>query len=1627
MRFRFLAPLAVLTLASSALAAPPAPSGAHPRIFLGASTLAAIKAKMGDPASSAARAIAFCDDIAKNPSKYATNDNWQWPGGAPTCGLAWRLTGDPKHAAAGLSMLNALLDDKDKVGDKAGGDKVVQPDDGYFMRVYAPYAALAYDWLWDAPGMDATKRTHARARFKAWVDWYDASGYLRDVPGSNYQAGYMYAKTLIAIAEGGEDGATSDAYWSSVVDVRWTQQTVGQGFSPSGPLVGGDWPEGWQYAPLSTLEYVLGARALGEQGVALPALAQFASDMVVRYRHSMVPKGDMQWVGSGDFDDNDNLHSPLVSRPLLAVMAGPSSDEAAGYAAFLNQTAATEKDVFPFLHALAEARGATPVDYTLASPKWTVVKGTRTVFARSSWDASAFWGVFAAAPAFGPDHQHPDASNVAFSRGSDHLIVDPSPYGSLSTLTSNALSVESNSVGKTLKPSQSFDKSRAELAFARSTASGIVAARADLSQAFVGDGVPSDVPYARRDWAFLPDGAIVLVDRARTDDPSRGMLMRLRSPSDFALDATGAKATVGGSVVDVRAVLLPAGVKATTRHVPKDTNGCYASPTFGVCDHARVDVGEYAIKVPGPSAQAIHVVSGLAAGETAPEVVSMNDAAIDPAKNAAVIGASVHRGTTHTFVVASSAKDGASGASLSYVVPAGGSSHHVVFDAPEDASGNATVTATASGGHCTITITAGGSTLGRPVIFALGDGTDPCKTIDDAPNLPGGTPSGTGGGPGTGTGGSGTGAGGATTGAGGGAAKGGASSGIGGASAKGGASSGVGGASAKGGASVGGAGANAAAADDGSSGGCGCRTAGSPTSMGAAGLVAIAALVARRRRRRVALAVTPGRRLDSRSATADRESAMSLRPWLLVTSCIVSGCGAAPEPRVATPPPAEQTTAAVTPPARPSRFEVRGPEASKIGIDHLGTYPAPGQRLPRAISFSPDGKQVTFLHGEERSRVLSLVSMDVETGATTVLVRGADFAEKKRSREEELRRERQRQMAEGVTEYRWAKKADAMVLPARGDVFLRTNGALTRLTETPEPELDPRLCDDGSRVAYVRGAELFAMDVKTRKEHALTRGVAGTTRGQSDYNGQEEFGERSGYAWAPGCDRIAFVEVDERKVGEVPVMGYREGKADLMMQRYPLTGATNPSVRAGVVDVTTRKTTWITLPPGGERYMGRFTFSPDGKTLYVQTITRDQKQLALVAVDPATGKARELFTELSETWLEFATMRPLESGQRLLWTHAVAGHRHLAVRDAATGAQIADLTSGDGNVDDVVDEDGKSAWFVGAFDGALERHLYSVPLAGGALTRLTREHGTHHAVVSPRHGRFVDLHSATDRPWAAPIRDASGTVTASLPIDVDPEYSSFDARPIELVTVPGPGGLPLFGALLRPRDVKAGERHPVIVMVYGGPHSHDVGDWHAPRLLWQHLADRGFVVFQLDNRGSNGRGPGFEAPIHRRMGQVELEDQLAGVEWLKKQSFVDGERVGIHGHSYGGFMTVLAMLKAPSVFKVGVAGSPVTDFSLYDSGYTERYMGTPHDNPEGYAGTDLTKLAGNLQGKLMLVHALMDENVHFDNTARLVDALVQSRKRFDMFVFPGERHGYRGPAARRYAMEGVVDYFVKNL
>ncbi|MBM4374102.1 MAG: S9 family peptidase [Deltaproteobacteria bacterium] len=750
----------------------------------------------------------------------------------------------------------------------------------------------------------------------------------------------------------------------------------------------------------------------------------------------------------------------------------------------------------------------------------------------------------------------------------------------------------------------------------------------------------------------------------------------------------------------------------------------------------------------------------------------------------------------------------------------------------------------------------------------------------------------------------------------------------------------------------------------------------------------------------------------------------SSRLTLAAVCLALTGCGVG---AVLTPPLPLGSTSTMNPLA-----PILPASESLVTVDRIAAFPPPGWHVPRMIRMAPDGSLVTYLKSETGGSDMALFAFDPKTREHRVLLRARELVDEGRAmtREEELRRERQRTQIHGVTSYAWASNAMTMLVPIGDRVFVRrADGTSTALAG--DGIVDPKLSPDGTRIAFARGRELWLAEVGGA-ERAITQGAPeGVTRGQSDFNMQEEFDEPSGLFWSPTSDRVAFLEVDERQVAEIPILGYR-GAPDLQALRYPRAGATNPSVRLGVATVG-GQVRWLDLAlpapfEGASGYLGRLSWSPDGQSLYLQRLTRDQRHLALVKLDVATGAARVLARHDDASWTSMTEHVPLADGRVLaVWPHE--GRRHLALIDGERGGLLRQATQGEFDVFHLVGVDRRGrALAIANRDAPLERALYAVDLVTGSVLRTTPEPGVH--VIESGHVEhgYVDVHSSHNRPPRVTIHDADGAPIGAIDLPEDPDVARLGLRSPELVTVPARGDAPrLHGALLKPRRLEPGVRYPALVVVYGGPGVQSVLDDYNPRLLWQHLADRGIVVLQVDNRGASGHGHGFESPIAGRLGERELEDQLRALEWLEGQPFVDASRVGVYGHSYGGYMALSAMLRAPGRFKVGIAGSPVTDWSLYDTGYTERYMGTPASNPSGYLETSLVPVAHNLRGKLLIVHALMDENVHFEHTARLIDAFVRADKDFDLMVFPGERHGYRSSEARRYAYRRVIDYLVSHL
>ena len=757
-----------------AIAAPPAPTSAHPRLFMGAARLAAYKANAQVSGTATKAMVATCQETLDKPKDYAERggaDGNAWPGAAVACAFSYVATQNASFLTQAIQYWKASLNDDQTLGDGKGCVADVNPDwqtwaasgsgaappviltvthdTGYPMRWYGPFVALVYDWLHDAPGVDEALRAHTRLCLTNWVDYYTQQGYHRDEPGANYNAGYVIGKTLTAIAFSGENGANGDRLWSETVDGVFGTLLIGDGLAgsqtpvgqPAGVLVGGDWGEGWQYGPLSVLEYAAAALAMEEAGAPLPEMDAWASSLIVRFMHGTVPTGDGMFNSNGDLDSEEVYPAPSLNQ-LDAILLGPSSDQAAAWAMFEKQTRSLRGDFI--WNALAEARTVTPSDYraqTPPPPLWYLARGTRTVYARTAWDAGAFWAAFSSPPQVVSDHHHFSATNFVFSRGADHHLVDPSNYGEPGTLSTNAATVDSDRVTGDYAPSQT-PWSQAELLWARGTTSAVYAGRGDYAKAFNFSSNASDIAYARRDWVLLPEGEVVTIDRAATKDAAHKLYVNFHANTGGSLKLNGgiASGTVGASQVAIHAVQLSGGNPAITK--PPVDNG-YNYPC-GNCTEGRFAVDNYGVTVPGPWAVAIHVMDGLGAGEPQTAVGSINDDNYDPApkQNGAVMGPAIYRASKQSYVLASSAVRGEAGATVTYTVPGSGPGRHILFDAPEQSDGQSTVSATVTGDRCVVTVVAGPGLAGRPLMFSVGIAADGCKVSEDTDIPPGAEPPG---------------------------------------------------------------------------------------------------------------------------------------------------------------------------------------------------------------------------------------------------------------------------------------------------------------------------------------------------------------------------------------------------------------------------------------------------------------------------------------------------------------------------------------------------------------------------------------------------------------------------------------------------------------------------------------------------------------------------------------------------------------------------------------------------------------------------------------------------------------------------------------------------------------------
>src|SRR6058998_1684411 len=706
-----------------------------------------------------------------------------------------------------------------------------------------------------------------------------------------------------------------------------------------------------------------------------------------------------------------------------------------------------------------------------------------------------------------------------------------------------------------------------------------------------------------------------------------------------------------------------------------------------------------------------------------------------------------------------------------------------------------------------------------------------------------------------------------------------------------------------------------------------------------------------------------------------------------------------------------------------------------LTVERIYSQPGLSGRLTRGLAWTPDGKGLSYFEtkGSGKDAKAELWLMDATSGERRLLV-AADKLESILPADTLRPTQATGLGRRAPSQYQWAPDGAGILFQgptALAWLDLKTQTGRT-LVSGKATLADPKISPDGKFVSFVREHNVWLVNVADGLERALSQGGTEETRkGELDWVYPEELDIKTAYWWAPDSSAIAYLEMDERKVSQYPLVDFSSPSGEAEMERYPTAGGANPIVRVFVASLNGGEPRAIDIGAETDIYVPRVNWLMDSKQLAIQRLNRTQTNLDLLIADAATGKTRTVLTESDPNWINVSDdLYFLKDGKRFLWSSERSGYRHLYLFDHER-KQLTQLTKGEWEVTslDGVDEAKGLVYFTATERSLLERHLYRVALDGTAFTSITKEAGTHAAIFSPNASAFYDTYSNTAAPQRQDLYRADGSRIAAINENRVAELADYHFSPMEFLTVQSHDGVALNASIIKPRDFSPQKKYPVLVYTYGGPHAQVVRNgWGGANFLWHQLmAQKGYIIFSLDNRGSAGRGHAFETSLHFRMGAQELSDQRDGVRYLKSLPYVDANRIGIWGWSYGGHMTLHAMFEAGDDFKAGFAGGPVTDWRYYDSIYTERYLGLPQKNGKGYQDSSPVKYAAQLKGKLLIAHGTGDDNVHFANTLAVINDLIEAGKYVEILPFPGRGHGVSDPAARRVLMQRVTQFFLDDL
>jgi dipeptidyl-peptidase-4 len=719
-----------------------------------------------------------------------------------------------------------------------------------------------------------------------------------------------------------------------------------------------------------------------------------------------------------------------------------------------------------------------------------------------------------------------------------------------------------------------------------------------------------------------------------------------------------------------------------------------------------------------------------------------------------------------------------------------------------------------------------------------------------------------------------------------------------------------------------------------------------------------------------------------------------------------------------------------------------------LSIERIFADPALAGATPRAVKVSPSGDRVGMLRGGINDQhQLDLWTYDIKDHSLSMRVDSKRLVPDERlSDAERARRERER-IADfhGIVDYDWAPDGHQVLFTLGGNLYLydlnaTADHALRQLTHGRRAVIDAQVSPRGKFVSFVRDQNLWVIDLSNEQEHQLTSDGGGPIHNaEAEFVAQEEMDQTSGYWWAPDDSAIAYKRFDESAVPIARRFEIYAERVDVVEQRYPAAGDPNVSVKLGLVAPSGGATQWIDLGTDQDIYLVRADWLPNAKQLLFQRLSRSQQRLDLILLGLESMQQTVLVSETSASWVNLSgDLHFLKHQPAFVWSSERSGNKHLYLIGLDGEVRHA-LTSGDWQVDELlaVDETAGVIYFAANRDAVIDQQVYTARLDGADAARphrISQADGWHAAQFARHAARvslYVDTFSDSGTPPQVSINAPDGHRLAWIeanPLDATHPYWPYHERHVlpQFGHIQAEDGQDLYYSLMKPPGFDPARRYPVFLHVYGGPHVQLVHR-HWPDFINEYMAQHGYIVLEVDNRGSARRSRAFQDAIHLRMGEIEVRDQLDAVRWLQQQPWVDPKRVGVFGWSYGGYMTLMLLAKGSDLIAAGAAVAPVTDWRLYDSCYTERYLGLPKDNPEGYADSAVFSSLQGLKSPLLLAHGMADDNVLFANSTRLMSELQSRGIQFELMTYPGAKHGLSTPQMRTHVYTAIRNFFDAKL